>query len=92
MYRTIHREPLGIRKVDYQADRRAYRRSMWDRAVRMFEYWTSNRQQGLSDKEICRLVEVAFEMGWEDGVKVGVARTKDRVKESLDNGRLVKTR
>jgi hypothetical protein len=46
----------------------------------------------MTRENLIRLIEVALDDGWERGVTVGAKATRDRVKESLDNGRLVKTR
>lgn len=73
--------PLGIRKVDYQQERREaeraarnYSKNGW---VQMPEEWQF-------------AVAAAYMRGWEDGAKVGVQATKGRVREALTKGTLVK--
>lgn len=86
MYREIKREPLGIRKLDVQEARRAMHHDSYDEVAKTAEFW------GISDPEVLRFARAMYSTAWEKGVTVGAQRTRDRVAESLDNGRLVKTR
>jgi hypothetical protein len=79
----INREPLGIRKLDVQAERRQARRDARLDARQICESF------GLGiDESMIRALNVALIQGWERGVAVGAARTRDRVQESINNGRL----
>jgi hypothetical protein len=92
--KTINREPLGIRKLDVQARRRAYRKASREEAAKTVKFWFSSeayRPMPLTEENVLRLAEVMLERGWEAGVVDGAAATRERVAESLANGRLVKT-
>jgi hypothetical protein len=82
---TINREPLGIRKVDYQQDRRLFRRAAKAEARHIL-----TGHLLASDEQMVRCVADALMRGWEAGVITGVTATKGRVQESLETGRLVK--
>lgn len=95
MRSPIQREPLGIRKLDVQQARREYRREAKRIAESRVRFWFEDTRLGKLDltiENVQRLAECLLEEGWEDGVRVGAERTRDRVAESLKSGRLVKTR
>ena len=77
--------PLGIRKVDYQHERRLMQRSL-----SKTEAATSAQWMGLDDDEVIRYGAIMYARGWEEGVRVGVDKTKGRVAEALETGKLVK--
>lgn len=78
--------PLGIRKVDYQNERREMERHTSKEHVELLArgIW------GITDPEAIRFATVMFAHGWNEGVRVGVDKTKARIAESLENGKLVK--
>lgn len=91
--REIKREPLGIRKLDVQALRRQARRDHKVKAQRTYDHWFASRDQmPLTEENLVRFAEVMLSVGWEKGVTDGAKATRDRVAESLKNGRLKKTR
>lgn len=93
---TINREPLGIRKLDVQAVRRERRREHKVEAERTFEFWFGEKTwrrepMPMTRENIIRFGETLLENGWTEGVHDGAKATRERVAESLANGRLVKT-
>jgi len=78
--------PLGIRKLDVQKQRRE-----WERELSPIE---AERILGAHllncDQQMMRMAIHALCKGWEEGVKVGAQATRERVAESLANGKLVK--
>jgi len=91
-------EPLGIRKVDYQQQRRDWRRTdsrqEKQHLIKLFEDLRDRQgHRQLTESEAAEwVIGIALEYGWEQGVKVGVEQTKARVQESLANGKLIKAK
>jgi len=85
--------PLGIRKLDVQFERRTVERvtaNAW--AERTTDYWFG-QHSNLSAEDLVqvkRLVATAYSVGWNEGVKLGATKTRDRVAEALEQGKLVK--
>lgn len=75
--------PLGIRKLDVQAERRQWRREARLRAPRF-----CSGHLLVADEQMVRLVANALMSGWEEGVRIGAQATRDRVAEALENGKL----
>jgi hypothetical protein len=87
MYRKpIQRNPLGIRKLDVQAERRSYQRAARTEAARLLNGYLLNSH----DEQLLRVVTTAMLHGWEDGVACGALATRERVAEALAKGTLVK--
>lgn len=81
--------PLGIRKVDYQHERREV-----ERVTSKHVPW-SLIERGLwkgvsTDPESTRFASTMYCYGWEAGVRVGVDKTKERIAEALERGTLIK--
>lgn len=79
-------EPLGIRKIDVQKERRVMERVESKEDVER----VARRVWHITDPETIRFAVAMYCTGWERGVTVGVTATKNRVTESLGNGKLVK--
>lgn len=93
MYKPRKLNPLGIRKLDVQALRRAARKNNKEEAERTVAFWFDppyGNPKPLTRENVTRLAEVMLERGWEAGVKDGAKATRDRVAESLANGKLIK--
>ena len=78
--------PLGIRKVDYQKERRLMERTISKNHVE----GVATKIWGIHDPEVIRFGTAMYANGWEEGVRVGVDATKARIAESLKNGNLIK--
>lgn len=87
---TINRNPLGIRKLDVQAERRQARQEAKQFASRLFANWNRSYSGGWDAEEIQRAIAAAYLAGWQDGVHQGAKATRERVQEALDNGTLRK--
>jgi hypothetical protein len=86
MAKQIQRNPLGIRKVDYQGERRTFRR---EEAPQLARRILSGHLLAQDDQMIRCVVE-ALMTGWEQGAAIGAKKTRDRVAEALDKGTLFK--
>jgi hypothetical protein len=91
MYKGRTLNPLGIRKVDYQAERREAWKNHREVVEKTFEFYFGGREVGTIERhELERFAKNLLDMGWEEGVRQGVKSTKARVAEALENGTLVK--
>lgn len=82
-------EPLGIRKVDYQHERRQARRDHNITAKAQAHFWFDGKE--ITQDKVILFAKAMLDQGWEEGAKVGVEKTKARVIESLENGKLKKS-
>jgi hypothetical protein len=87
-YKQIQREPLGIRKLDVQKPRREMEKELSELVAWSAKWWFEHSEP--TQENVQRFAEAMYARGWEHGVRVGAAATRDRVAESLENGRLVK--
>jgi hypothetical protein len=92
-YKARKLNPLGIRKLDVQALRRAARKDNRAEAERTVGFWFDppfGDPMPLNRQNVTRMAEVMLERGWERGVKDGAKATRDRVAEALERGTLIK--
>jgi hypothetical protein len=91
MYKGRTLNPLGIRKVDYQAERREAWENHHKVVEQTFELFFGGREMGnIKRPELELFAKSLLDMGWEEGVRQGVKSTKSRIAEALENGTLVK--
>jgi hypothetical protein len=92
MRESIKRNPLGIRKLDVQQDRREMRRASAMQARQLAEdFLIDCPDDPQQERAILNAIRVGIMRGFEEGIKVGALRTRNRVGEAIASGKLVKS-
>jgi hypothetical protein len=84
-YKTRTLNPLGIRKLDVQKERRESVKAARAEAERMLTFYSIK-----TEADIRHFLAVAYNRGWEAGVNIGASATRGRVAEAIDKGTLLK--